>query len=154
MKQTTVFTTLTLVHKAMLTGQVIFTAIIFYLVYSKTMLPVLASQEKTLQGIALLSAVIALFAGTKLFKKKLELIKEDIVAGAKEKLVKYRSASLLQWGLVELPCLVCGVCLLLTGNYAFLALAIVIILYFAILMPVKNKIADQLNLSSAELDEL
>jgi len=154
MKQATVFSTLILMHRAMLAGQVIFTSVILYLVYSKTMLPTLDHQEKILQVVALLATAVALFAGTKLFKTKLELIKEDTAAGAKEKLLKYRSASLLQWGIIELPCLVCGVCLLLSGNYAFLALGVVVILYFAVLMPVKNKIAEQLNLSSAEVDEL
>ncbi len=154
MKQASVFSTLTLMHRAMLAGQVIFTAIMFYLVYSKTMLPILAKEEKNLQAIALLSTAVALFAGNKLFKRKLEQIKEDPGASAKDNLIKYRSASLLQWGLVEIPCLICGICLLVTGNYAFLALAIVTILYFAALMPVKNKIADHLNLNSAELDEL
>ncbi len=154
MKKTTVFSTLSLIHRAMLTGQLIFTAIVFYLVYSKTMLPALAEHDKILQTIALAFTIVAIIVGTKLFKKKLVLIKDESAGDAKERLVKYRTASMLLWGLVELPCLVCGICLLLTGNYAFLALSLVVTLYYALLMPVKDRIAQQLNLSNTELNEL
>lgn len=154
MNNPTVFSTINLMHRALLAGQVIFIAIMFYLVYRKEMDPIFIEQEKLLQAIAIVFAAIAIFFGTNLFKKKLALINESAGNDAKTKLTKYRAASMLQWGMMEAACLVCGICLLLTGNYAFLALAIVLILYFALLMPVKNRIAAQLNLQSSELDEL
>ncbi|MBK8609329.1 MAG: hypothetical protein IPL84_05115 [Chitinophagaceae bacterium] len=154
MKNPSVFSTMNIMHRALLAGQVIFNAIMFYLVYSKEMMPLFTHQEKMMQIAAIGYAAIAIFAGTSLFKKKLALINDDTGGDARTKLTKYRSASMLQWGLMEAASLVCGICLLLTGNYAFLALSAVLILYFAMLMPVKNRIAAQLNLQSNELDEL
>jgi hypothetical protein len=154
MKKPTVFATLNLMHKAMLVGQLIFTGIIFFLNYREIFLPTFAEHEKILQTIAILFTVMAVFLGAKLFKKKLALINENPGADATLKLTQYRSASIMQWGLLEAACLVCAICLLLTGNYAFLALAAVLILYFAMLAPVKNRIAMQLNLQTDQLDEL
>lgn len=154
MKNATVFISLSLMHKAMLAGQIIFTVVMFVLVYQKIFLPVLAAQEKAIQVIALVFDALAIFTGTNLFKKKLALINEHTVTEAKTKLIQYRSACVMHWGLLEAACLVTGICLMLTGNYAFLALAAVLILYFAMLMPVKGRIAAQLNLQTNELDGL
>lgn len=138
----------------MLAGQLLFTGVIFYLVYSKAILPTLVEYEKTIQVMAVVLSAATLFIGNSLFKKKLLLLQADTNTAAKEKLLTYRSMCMLQWGLAEAGILVCGICLLVTGNYAFLALAVVLIMYFALLVPDKNKIALQLNLSSAELDAL
>ena len=154
MNKTTLFSSLKFMHKALLTGQIIFIAVIFYLVYSHTFLPILASQQKIMQPIVLIFAAIALFTGKKLYKSKLEQIQADINLSAKEKLIQYRSASILLWALVEAPSMVCGICLLLSGNYAFLALALVIIFYFGTLAPIKSETAVQLSITIENLDEL
>lgn len=154
MKNATVFTSLNLLYKAMLAGQVIFTAVMFVLVYKEEYSPVFAEYEKTIQVAALVFSALAIFIGNSLFKKKLALINEQTITDSKTKLTQYRSASFMQWALLEAGCLVNGICLFLTGNYAFLALAAVLLLYFAMLVPVKNKIAAQLNLQTSDLDEL
>lgn len=154
MKNATVFTSLNLLFKAMLAGQVIFTAVIFVLVYKEEYSPVFAEHEKTIQIAALAFSALAIFIAISLFKKKLAVINEQTVTDSKTKLTQYRSASIMQWALLEAACLVPGICLFLTGNYAFLALAGVLLLYFAMLIPVKNKIAAQLNMQTSDLDEL
>ncbi len=145
---------LSFMHRAILIGQLFFLASILFLIYSKTILPNLAGQVKILQVIALLFSGGAIFTSAKIFKRKLALIRADGNPNAEQKMMKYRLAVMLQWGFAELPTLVCGICLLLTGNYAFLALAAVIIIYFAMLVPVKSRIAAQLNLQTSDLDKL
>jgi len=142
------------IHKAMLVGQLLFMAVLFYLVYSKMLVPPLAEYDKMVQVTALLFTAAALYAGFILFKKKLALINDNPLAGVKEKFEKYRGASMLQWGLTEAPVLFCGICFFITGNYALLALAAVPFLYFVSLAPAKEKTAVQLDISSSELDEL
>ena len=154
MKNATVFTSLSLIHKAMLVGQIVFTGIMFILVYREELSPIFAEHEKTIQIAALIFSALAIFIGNSLFKKKLTLMNGYTITDAKTKLTQYRSASLMQWALLETGCLVNGVGLLLTSNYAFLALAAVLLLYFAMLLPVKNRIAAQLNLQISDLDEL
>lgn len=153
-KRITVFASLVFIHRAMLMGQIIFSGVIFYLVYGEMVLPVLAAFEKILQVVALFFTAVSLTISSRLFKKKLVTIDQAGSSGDKEKLEKYRSAVLMQWSLAELPCLVCGTGLLLSGNYGFLALAVVTIAYFAMLAPVKNQVATRLNVSINVLEEL
>lgn len=141
-------------HKAMMVGQLLFIGALFYLVYSKMLVPPMAEHEKTIQVVAILFTAATMYAGFTLFKKKLALIKEAPLAGVQEKFAKYRQASMLQWGLTEAAVLVCAICFFLTGNYALLALAAVPFLYFVSLAPVKEKTAMQLDISSSELDDL
>lgn len=154
MKITTVFSSLNLMHKGMLMGQVIFTAVMFFLVYKKMLDPVAAKHEKILQLVAIVFAAVAILLGNSIFKKKLVWINQHSSLDAKTKLEMYRSATFLHWGLAEAGCLVSGICFLLSGNYAFLALAAVLVVYFAMLMPVKTRIAAQLNLQTSDLNEL
>ena len=135
----------------MLAGQVIFTAIIFYLLYSKNIQPAFVDQEKTLQVVSLLIAFVGIYAGAKLFNSKMMQLRQDIDEDIQKKLTKYRTASLILWVLIEMPCLVAGICLMLTGGYAFLALGVVIILYFALQAPSKAKGALHLGVSNDEL---
>jgi|GWRWMinimDraft_12_1066020.scaffolds.fasta_scaffold12551_2 hypothetical protein len=154
MKKTSVFSIIKTLHLAMLAGQVIFTAVIFYLIYSKMKLPILVEHEKLLQVVALVFVTVTIFAGNRLFKKKLLVLNEDVQTATKDKMLAYRTICLIQWALLEAGVLLCGIFALLTANYAFLAVSVIIIIYFALLTPVKDKIAAQLNLNSTELDAL
>lgn len=154
MKKNSPFFVLSFMYKAMMVGQLIFLSVLFYLVYSKTLLPPLVEHEKILQVAAIVFTSISLFAGISNFKKKLALIKENPLTEAKEKFTKYRQACLLQWSLTEAPLLVCGICYFMTGKMAFLALAALPFLFFVMQAPVKNKVITELEISEAELDEL
>ena len=125
-------------HKAMMIGQLLFIAVLFYLLYSKTLVPPLAAHDKIVQVVALLFTAATLYAAFTLFKKKIALIKAFPLDGVKEKFEKYRGASLLQWGLTEAPVMICGICFFLTGNYALLALAAVPFLYFVSLVVISS----------------
>ena len=140
-------------HKALLMGQILFSALCVYLVYTKTMLSPAKELEKILQVAALIITTGGVYAGITIFKKKLLQIRE-MQASTKEKFALYRSAFIMQWALLEGPSIFCIACFLLTGNYAFLALAIVIMFLFVMTAPSKVKTITQLQISEAELDEL
>jgi hypothetical protein len=144
---------LTLLHKALLMGQILFAAVCFYLVYTNTMLSAAKELEKFLQVAALILVAAGTYAGMAIFKKKLQQIR-DIQTDAKEKFAIYRSACIIQWALLEGPSLFCIICFFLTGNYAFLALAIVVMFLFVMMAPSKTKILLQLQISEAELEDL
>lgn len=153
MQKGTALKLLITMHKVMLMGQVLFAAVGFYLVYSNTFLSPAKELEKTLQVVALIATVAGVYAGITIFKKKLQRVR-DMQSGAKDKFVVYRTACLIQWALLEAPALFCILCLLLTGNYAFLALAVVMMFLFAMMAPSKIKIVLQLQITEAELDDL
>jgi hypothetical protein len=145
---------LIIIHKAMLIGQLIFAAICFYLVYTKSA-PTgdMEDLDKILQVIAIVISVAGFLIGTSLFKKKL-LKARSTEGGNAQKFDMYRSASIIQWALIEGPSLFCIIGFFLTGNYAFMALAATLMLLFTMMVPSKTKTAFQLGISEAELEEL
>lgn len=154
MKKAAAFSVLKTVHLAMLFGQLLFISILFYLVYSKKAIPPLAEQDRIFQVIAILFAGLAFFIGFNIFKKRLAVIRDKVHLTTMEKFDKYRSACIIQWALLEGAALFCGICFFLTGNYAFLALAALLILFFAMQVPHKNKTAQQLGLGTDDIDAL
>lgn len=144
---------LNIIHKAMLTGLVLLSAIFFYIVYAKLFVPSLVEMDRVFQVIAIVLAASGFFAGLFLFKKRLIQIKE-MQSGVKQKFELYRSACIIQWALLEGPCIFSLISFFFTGNYAFLALATALIILFALQAPSKDKIALQLGISGDELDDL
>ena len=125
---------LNIIHKALMTGQILFASVCIYLIYSKSVLPMGEELDKVLQVAALIITAAGIFAGMTLFKKKLMQIRE-MQTGAKEKFDLYRSACIIQWALLEGPSIFCIICFFLTGNYAFLAVVLVVLFLFAMTAP-------------------
>lgn len=145
---------LSIIHKAMFVMQIIFTAICFYLSWSKTVPPTLdASTEKLFQVIALVFSAAGFFGGTFLMRKKI-LQAREMNATPVEKFGVYRAAAIVQWAMLEGPVLFCIITFLLSGNYALLVLAAVLLICFGMLAPTRAKLAFQLNLTDAEAAEL
>lgn len=137
----------------MLMGQVIFAAICIYLIYSDIVKSFSIELDKILQVITLFLSAAGLFGGSVYFKKKILLIR-DMQADVKVRFAVYRSACLLQWVLLEVPVIFSVICFFLTANYAFIALAFLLIIIFAMMAPSKSKVALQLQVGEAELDDL
>jgi len=154
MKTTGAFAVLKIIHNALLAGQILFIAVLFYLGYTKEQIPSLRNTDKILQVVAIAFAAAAFFGGARFFKQKLSEIRANDKASIKEKLDKYKVASIVQWALLEGACLFCGVSYFITGNAAFLALALVLMLLFGMQAPVKSKIAFQLGLNITDVEEL
>ena len=144
---------LQIVHRALLLGLVLFAAIAFYLNYSGNFIAGLKSYDQPLQVIAITLSFGGFFIGSLLFKKKMQQLK-DSSPELRVKLSTYRSAAIMQWALLEGPALVAIICFLLVGNYAFLALAVVFIILFAVTAPNKTKMMLLLQLTEEEINEL
>ena len=61
---------------------------------------------------------------------------------------------MIRWALIEAPALVAVFCFRMTGNYAFLALALALLFIFAAVRPSTQIITFQLQLTEAETREL
>ena len=144
---------LQIVHRALLLGLVLFAAIAFYLNYSGNFIAGLKSYDQPLQVIAITLSFGGFFIGSLLFKKKMQQLK-DSSPELRVKLSTYRSAAIMQWALLEGPALFAIICFLLVGNYAFLALAVVFIILFAVTAPNKTKMMLLLQLTEEEINEL
>lgn len=144
---------LSVLHKGLMMGQILFSGVCIYLVYTNTILPMAKQLDKTLQVVALIIAAGGIYAGMIFFKKKLITIRA-MQTDVKEKFVLYRTACLIQWALLEGASIFCTICFFLTGNYAFLALVLVILFIFVMTAPSKLKMQLQLQISEAELEDL
>ena len=145
-KNTGTFRALQIIHRAMLLGLILFAAIAFFLNYSGNFPPALQPYDQILQVIAIVLSIGGFFIGSSLFKKKIFQLRAS-VENIDNKLSAYRSVSLVQWALLEVPALFAIICFLLTGNYAFLALAGPLLTLFAINAPAKIKISMLLQVS-------
>lgn len=153
MKQQGAIQLLSIIHKALMTGLVLFSAVCVFLNYSKTVEPPAPDLDRVLQVVALVISAGGVFAGMSFFKKKLAEVRE-MTGTVKEKFEVYRSACIVQWALLEGPSIFCIICFFLTGNYAFLALVVVLLFLFVMAAPSKLKIQLQMQVSEAELDDL
>ena len=153
MQQGSALKALNIIHKALMTGQILFATVCIYLTYTKTIDSPAKDLDRVLQVAALVITAAGIFAGMSFFKKKL-LHLRGMQTSTKEKFNQYRSACIVQWALLEGPSIFCIICFFLTGNYAFLALMVVVLFLFAVTAPSKLKVQLQLQISEAELDEL
>lgn len=154
MSNQSAFSAFKIVHKALLIGQLLFMGVMFYLVKSEITEPPFEGKDRTLQLAAVMAAAFSFFAGNNIFKKKLAALRDGINLTVKQRFEKYRAACIILWAMLETAALFSGVCFFLSGNYAFLVLGGLLILFFAVMAPDKNKMAIQSGLSAEEIDSL
>lgn len=154
MNNSNAFSAFKIVHLALLIGQLLFMGAMFYLLYNKIIIPPFAGKDRMLQLAAVGVAAIAFFAGNNIFKKRLATLKDAASLTAKERFEKYRAACIILWAMLETAALLSGICFFLSGNYAFLILGSLQILFFTAMRPDKNKAAVQAGLSAEEVDSL
>ena len=135
---------------ACLTG---FTVIIFILVKAGKLHAANPSLERVLQFAAIFLSVVMFLIGFNMFKRKIMEARNSLVNG-EARFQLYRAACIVWWAMLEAPGMFAVIGFVLTGNYAFLALAIVHVLALLAFMPRKDNIAVLLNLSSQEAAQL
>ncbi len=152
-KPNNTFAVFKLIHTALLAGQIIFTAVMAFVVYQlkNSIAPQL---DKPLQVAAILVAAAGFFSGNAIFKKRLGIIQANADWGLAQKFAAYRTANIIQWVLLEAGTLFSVVCYFLVGNQSFLALACMLIILFGLQTPSKAKLALQLFIHPDQLKAL
>jgi hypothetical protein len=144
---------LQIIHKAMMAGVIILTVLLVLLISSNHLTALLPQYNQPLQLVVLAMAAAGFFIGNSIVKKAIAKVRKDGL-DINNKWMIYRQACLIQWALLEAPAILALVFFLLTGNYAFVALAVTLILVMGLTAPTKLKVAMLLQLSQAEIDEL
>ncbi|THU41789.1 hypothetical protein FAM09_06720 [Niastella caeni] len=156
MQQSNAFNALKILHIALLIGMVMFavTAVVaVQLVQQEPFAVTGESFQRNFQVVCVLLSALSLIAGFKIFKKKIFAARNSLQAGEK-RMELYRTACILWWAMIEGPGILAGVGFILSGNYAFLALAIVHLLILLVFTPRKANIIMFLNLNSEEVVRL
>ena len=151
--QPNAFTSLRIVHIALLSGMTAFAIVAMTLVNTGFAAVVDDSTQRIFQVVCILLSALALFAGFKFFKKKILAARNSMEAGEK-RMVMYRTACILWWAMIEGPGIVAGIAFVLSGNYAFFALGVFHILALLTFAPRKANIILFLNLSNDEVKRL
>lgn len=133
---------------ALIIGQLFFLAIAIYLVIKTGA----GFGEANLGEVFIF--VIPIFAATSIgasyfvFKGKLSKLKES--PSLEQKLLEYRSAQIIRWALLEGPSFLTIIIFLLTGQYFFVGIVAVIILFFIPTFPSIARLKQDLELTWEE----
>ena len=150
---TSPFRSLQLIYRALLWGQILF--LVIALIAASTIAKKTASEQldRQLQVIAVLVSFSAFIIGSRIFKKKLFQARHANIS-AKHKLVIYRTASIIQWVLMDVATVFCIAGYIVTHNFSFIGLAMLMLVIFGGMNPFKSKVMLQLALSSADVETL
>lgn len=94
----------------------------------------------------------AYFAGN--YVRKNIINKIDNNASLVDKLSQYQKATIIQWAAIDLPATFAGISFLVTRNTLYLIILAVFILLLYMLKPSKNRIADDLEITEQEKNQL
>ncbi|MBS1598265.1 MAG: hypothetical protein JST75_08565 [Bacteroidetes bacterium] len=140
--------TIQILYKALLAGQLIFAAIITFLVTTGRAPSQSTSASNVFLIVAVVVALACIPAGYILFRQRIEVVKQQNDFSAK--LEGYRASLILQLGLSEMPALLAIIMYFMTSNQSFLILLVLLFVNFLNLYPSRNKIVKQLELNSEE----
>lgn len=150
MKPTEIIKSSLIIFYALLAGQIIFLLISLYLVS--------ASIVKSNPDLSLiLTFTILIFLSPLLvigpiIYRKLISKNSDSVKSLEQKLILYRQGMIIKLALVEGTSIFSIVCFLITGNFLFVIIAILLISLFFLHKPTIEKFASDFNIPLSQLD--
>ncbi len=139
---------LNILYFALIAGLCIFVLIAIVLVSNSWMDNSMYDIKNILESMALVIAIVCLFAGITLFNKRIAAI--DPNAELSDKLNTYRAAVILRAALLDGAGIFSVMTYLLTGDMRVLAITAVVLLFFVTLRPTKAALVKALSLSSQE----
>ncbi|HTF81940.1 MAG TPA: hypothetical protein VL947_09450 [Cytophagales bacterium] len=141
------FNTLSLIHIALLLGQLAFAVVVYVMHADKS--PEETTQDPGVYRILVPSlAVFGFIASTFLPEARLKSLRGSKDLGYK--LAGYRTMLIIKYALLEAPSLFALVIYLLTADYLFLGVASALIIFFIINRPSKDKLMSSLELDHVE----
>ena len=147
------FRSLKILHTALLLGMTFFAVVSLVIPREEISKDIDKSYETIFQAVAAGVSLLSLLTGFSIFKKNLAAVYRS-TERAEKKMEMYRGACILWWAMIEGPGLLSLIFFVLTGNYAFLALAGFQIALLAVFMPRKDNIKLLLNLTTQDVQKL
>jgi len=139
--------TLQILFIGLFTGPILFLGVCLFIQSGNQ--PVEQTGQSPLFFIAIGFAVIGIMGSRALYSSRIAKIQE--MDNVKQKLENFRTAFIIRLALIEGPTLLCIVGLLVEEQQIFLYVAIVLILAQALNYPTKSKVANDIQISEAEL---
>jgi hypothetical protein len=141
------FTTLRILHAAMLLGMIVFFLIIRFALLTSDIIDNAMVTDTFLLYIPPIIIGVGILAGWMLFKNQLKQSEDKILT---LKLMDYRAALIIRWALLEGAVLIALVLFLIYADRYFMGVALVGMAAFTFLRPDPRKAVTHLNLSDED----
>jgi divalent metal cation (Fe/Co/Zn/Cd) transporter len=138
--------TLLIIHIALLIGQLMFAMVCLSITPNKGFS---FNTQEPFNWVAIVLTVGGFALSAFLYRMQLSAALKRV--SAKEKLLNYTTAIIMRAAPLEAASMFCIVAYILTGNTFFMGIAAIIILYFIVVIPTKDRVLTSLNLSAADL---
>jgi len=148
--QPNAFKLLKIIHLALLLGMFLMITIPLYIVLKGMAVAADESLGRTLQMVCVLLSVACVVIGFNIFKRRILAARND-TASADQRMEQYRSACITWWAMIEGPGFMSAISFMLTGNFAFFALAVVHLIILFVFTPRKANIIVFLKLDSKDV---
>jgi hypothetical protein len=150
MKPTEIIKSSLIIFYALLAGQIIFLLISLYLVSASI---VKSNPDLSLiLTFTILILISPLLVAGPIIYRKLISKNSDSVKSLEQKLILYRQGMIIKLALVEGTSIFSIVCFLITGNFLFVIIAILLISLFFLHKPTLEKFASDFNIPFSQLD--
>jgi len=150
MKQKEIIKSSLIIFYTLLSGQIVFFLISLYLVSAQVI-----SSNSNLSLILIFTLLFflspLLVVGPIIYRKLISK-QYDNIKTVEQKLILYRKGIIIKLALVEGASIFSIVCFLITGNYLFIIIAILLISLFFLHKPSLEKFAADFNIALSELD--
>ncbi|WP_430412559.1 hypothetical protein [Kordia sp.] len=133
---------LSIIHMTLLAGMILFGGFVLFQ-FSGGITPALDTND-TLLLVFPVIVVVAILASQAIFKKL--IVATESKTDLKSKLVGYQTATIIKLALIEGPAFFGIVLSMTTGNTAYIAIAIVLVIYFLLQKPTLTKVERDLKL--------
>ncbi|MGE4288291.1 MAG: hypothetical protein AB7E36_06350 [Salinivirgaceae bacterium] len=140
------FRTLNVIHYALLAGQLVFAGTVLYLAYGKTQL--VDSPKGIFIYVVPLIALLAVLLSQAIYRFRIKKLKS--YNSLIPKMTEYQSIFIIRLALIEGASLFAIVVYLLTVEAIFIAIGVLLIVYFVLLRPTRIKIAMDLELNASD----
>ncbi len=141
------FNVIFIIYGALISGQFIFSIISYYLVENK-----LTETDQTIDGIFKILVpvvgIISMFVSRKLYNSKVSAYKES--KELMQKLNFYLNSKIIQWAMLEGAGLLSLVAFLITGNYFYVIIFLLIIGFFILTRPSKENFFNDFRVSGSD----
>lgn len=141
-----------ILHLAICVGPTIFALSIAYIVSTGTSFGVTGVSSNVILIFVCILFATSLFLSKMLYRKKVESINPNEPLSGK--LTTLSGAFMLKLGMLEAPALLCIVAYMMTANFYLLFPAGLILIIMFLEKPTVNRVANDLNLSSEEIQLL
>ena len=141
--------TINIIHLSLMAGMLLFFVVVMVVIQSNEM-NINKDLDKIFTIIVPVYGLIAMFSARLIFN----FIISNYSTGTnlEVKIVKYRSTKIVSWAILESGCILSLVATMLTSNYLYIAVFILLLGYFYMLRPSRQSLINDLQLDSKEKD--